>query len=64
MMKVVAGKPVAFRVGEFRELYCCDCGLCHLVVVDSVGKQTATLKFYRDDWATAQERKRRKKCEK
>ena len=63
-MKIANGTPVRLRVGEVRYLICCDCHLAHLLVVDKIGKDTVDIKFYRDDYATAQERKKKRKKKK
>lgn len=56
---VVNGEPVPIPLrGRGIVMGCCDCGLCHRVVLSEVKGKTGILRYYRAKKATARDRRR------
>ncbi len=52
------GQPWKMRDGDAVAITCCDCELQHEMFIDIDKKRnTLSLKFYRDDFATTENRK-------
>lgn len=55
----INGEPWNIKNATVQNHTCCDCGLTHLMQVD-IKKGNIILKFYRNDYKTAQIRKKQK----
>ena len=59
---LINGEPWIWEHGSCQAHYCCDCGLKHQVIVDKFTTKNVRgvkVRFYRDDYGTMQERKRK-----
>ena len=56
---MIDGEPWIIEDKDVVDIYCCDCGLVHLIAVLIEGKKV-TLKHYRDTYATNARRKEKK----
>lgn len=57
---IINGQGVVFKVGQLYHDACCDCGLSHLIIPKRI-KGGVQLTYYRDDWQTRINRRRKKK---
>lgn len=61
MQNLTAGKPVDFDQPFTFRFTCCECGLCHLFVLETVerkdGNQDVRLRIYGDDYETERVRR-------
>ena len=58
---LINGEPWELESGMATTHTCCDCGLIHIMLVE-IKRNKVYLRFYRDDYQTKENNKRRTKC--